>query len=405
MSRRGSPVNSGVWGGSGSGAEEDERALRAAAREARRAQLLAQQEAAARALAALDEAGDGADVNVGAGGAGGDRKDPEGDDSPRGVATTGSNWKPPVVRSPEPFSGVPGAGQMTAVEWCDHVQSLALYAFPPSANHPEEGQIAWAAMFLEKLAAAWWREPGVRAANKTWARFERSLRARFQPEDLERAARARLGSLFQGAAGLQAYVAAVQRELAFLPDMNEKDKVAAFNRGLSPALLEGVLRREPRPKDLQAAVAQAVLEESLLAELASVRAQRDATGGRSRNVGGASLAAAEAQEPAEVTAQLAQLRAQLATTTAQLAALQAGSSLPDRGGGRSGRGRGAGRGGARISEEERQRRFAGGLCFRCAKAGHRAAECPDKAKPMATSVPGGAGAGAGAADTAKQGKD
>jgi hypothetical protein len=307
--------------------------------------------------------------------------------SPAQARRVTSNWKRPVVRNPDPFSGLPGAGPWTAVEWCGHVQSLALYAFPPSANQPEEDQVAWAATFLEKLAAAWWREPGVRAANRTWAQFERSLRARFQPEDLERAARARLAGLAQGEGGLQAYISAMQTELSFLPDMNEKDKVAAFNRGLLPAILEGTMRRQPRANDLHTAIAHAVAEDALLAELAAMKGQRGAPARRGATAGGASLAAAEAPM-SDVLSALALLRE-------QVAALRAGSppSGPRL------------RGGRRLTAEERQKLIEAGACFRCRKPGHRAVDCPDKPKPKAAPVPGGAGLGSGAAETEREGKE
>lgn len=403
-----SSVNSD--GGRRIAGEEDARALRAAVRAAQRARLLVQQEAAARALAALDEADDDADVNDGAGGAGDDGADPEDDGDPAAAGGAGqarprlpaeagprvaSTWKRPAVRDPDPFSGVPGDGPWTAVKWCGHVRSRALYAFPPSANQPEEDQVAWAATYLEKLAADWWQEPGVQAANRTWTQFERSLRARFQPEDLEQAARARLAGLTQGVGGLQKYISSMQTELSFLPDMNEKDKVAAFNRGLLPAILEGTMRRQPRAADLHTAIAHAVAEDALLAELAAMKAQRPG-GPSGRRVpqtgagGGApALAAAEAPEASELLAALAQLRA-------EVAAMRAAAPRP---------GRPVGEGGRRLSPEERQRRFASGACFFCAKVGHRAAACPDKPRVAPGGAAAGAGAGAGAVETPSEGKE
>ena len=313
--------------------------------------------------------------------------------------------QPPKTRDPTTYAGLPNAAP-SALEWARATRALATYAFPP--GYAERVQVDWAATFLDGMAARWWAEPGIAAGVRSWADFEAALRARFQPEDLERAARARVLSMRQepGANGLQVYISRFQTEMSFLPDMDEKDRAAAFARGLRPSLHREVLRRTPRADTLQATIAYAVAEDALEAELA---ASARGTPGRARAAdapassgaglaylapapgGAVDMAAGDAVEGApSLAAMVMSMREELAALRA--ATLQGGSGGAGRGrgrGGAGGRGQRGGRGGTGLSGSERARRYAAGLCFRCGEPGH-----------MATACPGGGGAGGAAASAA-----
>ncbi len=118
-----------------------------------------------------------------------------------------------------------------------HVVKLYLKASGIDLDSEEAVDIA--ATYLEASAMTWWRfhqqqvDAGVEPIVATWDQFAELLMAKFRTVDEARAARDRLADLRQRS-NVRDYAQRFQLLMLELPEMNEKDKLWHFFRGLKP---------------------------------------------------------------------------------------------------------------------------------------------------------------------------
>jgi hypothetical protein len=97
----------------------------------------------------------------------------------------------------------------------------------------EAPRVAYAAAHLKESALHWWQTMLPERRPGTWAALTEQLRLRFQPVTSAELARTRLDKCAQGKGGVQAYTAAIQTLLTYLPSMSVGDRVHAYMRGLN----------------------------------------------------------------------------------------------------------------------------------------------------------------------------
>lgn len=144
--------------------------------------------------------------------------------------------RPATARVKPPRPSKFGGRASEVFNFC-HVMKLYLKASGIELETEEAVDIA--ATYLEASAMTWWRfhqqqvDANVEPVVATWTQFAELLMAKFRTVDEARAARDRLADLRQKGS-LRDYAQRFQLLMLELPEMNEKDKLWHFFRGLKP---------------------------------------------------------------------------------------------------------------------------------------------------------------------------
>jgi hypothetical protein len=138
------------------------------------------------------------------------------------------------VNDPKPFSGHVGAD---AENWLMEVERWRS-AIELRGALSDQVFLTSLVTFLQGSASLWWNS--LEQQQKTpssWDAFKRTFRERFRPINSERSAREALFRLRQRERdSVTAYSDAFLRHVNFLPDMDMKDQIALYQRGLLPAI-------------------------------------------------------------------------------------------------------------------------------------------------------------------------
>jgi Ty3 transposon capsid-like protein/Zinc knuckle len=261
----------------------------------------------------------------------------------------------------------------------------------------DDDRVRYAAAHLQGPALQWWQSlPAPRPS--TWELFVSGLRARFQPITTAEVARARLDRLEQGRYNVQAYVSAFQALIAYLPRMDEADKVHRFVSGLAPSVRAHVdeLAHTTLPSAIERAVRYGSRQQGRVAAVPS------SNGSSNSSTQGVAMEldvldfeddycpAAEPAAPGTTTAATDGTTAILLELRAMREALAGsskrnGNSNSSSGNGNRNRRRVNSRPPAtglptvpHLSTEQVKAYMETGKCFSCGRTDHQSRQCPNK---------------------------
>jgi hypothetical protein len=147
-----------------------------------------------------------------------------------------SNVKP---MSPPPFTGALLLGRTSPEQWLMEMERYLTVG--------EAEQTKWvpiAATYLKEGAGTWFNSLPDQERNGTWDAFKVLFRARFQPFEASRMARAALRRL-QQRGRVAAYCELFLKQVQHIPDMATADQLDAFINGLHDRLRDAVDRERP----------------------------------------------------------------------------------------------------------------------------------------------------------------
>ena len=238
--------------------------------------------------------------------------------------------------------------------------SLVLYFSAQTPPPGDETKVAYACSLFRDNALAWWMnvfagdaavDPALRVTT-SWERFQARVMQYFSPEDAVRSNRDRLHSLTQ-TKSVADYTYAFNKLIAIIPGIAADELIHAYVRGLKPAVRIEVELRAPTTVEVAQRIATRVDEIIYTVRPKTKPHYTDRRPGPSN--GGPT--------PMEL---------------GYIGVAQHGSrSQPSRSSG-------APHPRGKLTETDKAKLRAGGLCFYCKKPGHIAVACPEKTKPRRT---------------------
>lgn len=245
--------------------------------------------------------------------------------------------------------------------------SLDIYFGAETQPPADTTKVMFASGLFKGNALAWWInvhhsdaaiaavDPNLSVTN-SWERFKARVKSYFSPEDAVRANRDRLHTLSQ-TKSVADYTYAFNKLIANIPAISSDELIHAYVRGLKPAVRIEVELRAPETVELAQRIATRVDEIIYAARPRTKAPYTDRRPGPSSS----------GPTPMEL---------------GYIGVAQHGyRGQPGRPGDRSS---GAPHPRGKLTETDKAKLRAGGLCFYCKKPGHIAVACPEKTKARRT---------------------
>jgi len=237
-------------------------------------------------------------------------------------------------RKPDPYTGA-----IDAEECLNFIDNQTEYYKAVRLN--DEEWVRFTALHLTGAAKSWWRDSGM-TDQTPWDSFKAAFTAYFTPPDSANMARRALDKLSQNKLSIASYTEQFRRLLRLIPGMDPATALYIYLDGL-----EENTRREVRlrqPTTLEMAITQATIVHSIINPPKPILD-----------------VVSQTATPNPMAMEVDNLRVQLNALQQRLNNNNGHSSgfRPLR----------------RLSDNERQRLYQRGACFRCRKDGHQARDC------------------------------
>jgi hypothetical protein len=248
----------------------------------------------------------------------------------------------------------------------------------------DDRRVAYAVAHFKDAALQWWRALPQEGRPATWTAFTQLLHTRFQPVTSTEMARAKLRTLTQGRGSVQAYTAAFNALLVYLPVMDEGDRVFAYIQGLNDRVQAHV--DEVAHSSLESAIERAMRFSSRINRTTAAPGGAPASAPMELDAMGLGNLSAESDCNDVPTHSTASSSAAAPITRDELHAIIA-AALSGRQNNSGGRGKGQSNPSARprgppviphLSPQQVKSYMDAGRCFGCGSNEHRARQCPKR---------------------------
>lgn len=281
------------------------------------------------------------------------------------------------IAAPEPFKGERTNGRA-------FLQKMSLYfQMHPNNFTTDEEKIRYIVLLCDGVAANWaapiqghFLNPpvtGLPPICTTWATFETAFRLSFYDPDEVRTVTAQLKRLSQEKMSAVDYAAEWRRLISILGWTQEGPLMDSFRSGLKDRVKDSLAEMED-PLNVEELIARTIRIDNRQWQRLQEKKGKEGTttSGGQKSVQSSKPTTSTTSSTSATTTKTYSGAAKTTTTPTTKAPVQIKQEPVN-----------AVRG--RISAEERERRFKGGLCLVCGQAGHRRSNCPH-AKPRVAAI-------------------